>query len=289
MYSYIVENYAGGEYRHYAHYWQPIDMFTAILPHAIHHVLPQPLAHGVAVGVDAEHAEGAGADGVDEFALFDAQVLEVHERADGGKHRQELVGVGDEPVRIKPNVQHLSKLYHTHATRHRYHHRRQRNPAPVAVAQPRTDAVDADVGGDEVEDAEPSDVVERDVEFRHRAHHRVGGEAHHEQPLVHPLVEVVHQHVEEGYQQVEYQEAGGKSARHTPNGHQHLLQGLRCEALVARDQERSPYHNVIELHLQQQLEKFPQGDLLLAHEVAGDEHEAVDACLPPHPQQIKVE
>ena len=43
---------------------------------------------------------------------------------------------------------------------------------------------------------------------------------------------------------------------------------------------------VIEQYLQQEFEELTNGDGGLAHEIASYQHEAVDACLPPHSEDV---
>ena len=288
MYPDVVERGAHGEDRRHACHGEPTGVGAGILSDAVCHVPPEPLAHGVAVGVDAEHAEGACADGVDDAALGDAQILEVHERADGGRHSQQLVGVGNQPIGGQGYWQQLMEPYHAYTAQHRQHYARQCEPSPMVVAQPREETVETDVGRDEIQDTEPRHIVEGDVELGHRAQQCIDREQKQHEPAVHPPVHSLHEHIEEGNEQIEHQEAGGEPRGDAPDGHEHLHQRLRRERLVARNQEGGAYHDVVEFHLQQQLEKLPQRDLLPAHEVARDEHEAVDARLAPHAEQVEV-
>ena len=94
----VIQQDANGEDGEGADYGQHIYIVAGILSNTIHGVSPQPLAHRVAVGVYAEHAEGTGTDGIDDSALLDMQILEIHKRANGGCYCQQLVGVCHPPV-----------------------------------------------------------------------------------------------------------------------------------------------------------------------------------------------
>ena len=144
-----------------------------------------------------------------------------------------------------------------------------------------------DIGRNEIQDAKPRHIVECDMKLGYASHQRICEQQESQQSEMHFLVHILCEQIQEWNQQIEYQETGGEARCHTPNRYQHFYHRLQREAVVTREQKHSSYHHIVEFHLQQEFEEFSQRDLLLAHEVASDEYETVDARLAPHTQQIQ--
>ena len=54
------------------------------MAYAVDHVTPQPLTHGVAVCMDAEHSKGSGSDCINHIAISNLHIFKIQEKTHRG-------------------------------------------------------------------------------------------------------------------------------------------------------------------------------------------------------------
>lgn len=234
MYAHIVDGSTSGKYQQHRRCGIQPCVWGMECTRTIHRVAPQPLAHRVAIGMYEQHAEGACGDSVYPSVVAHAQTLEEHERGNRCGHGKEHVGVGHIPVHIEmvgtDTVSYHDKPKHAE---HRNDYREARNPPPFGCREFRQESVYADVGGDEVKDAEPRHIVHRDVKTIECAHQRVCEQTQrHEQSMLTP-VEMRHENIEERYEQIEHEEAAGEAIGYRPYGQERKHRLSEAEMMVA--------------------------------------------------------
>ena len=94
MYSDVIDEDANGKDSKYASDGIKASIRKIIYAFAIHYILPKPLSHGIAVGMNHQHTECARRYGIDPLVMLHLQILEIHECRDGGDYCQEGVRVG---------------------------------------------------------------------------------------------------------------------------------------------------------------------------------------------------
>lgn len=79
MYSDVIDEDANGKDSKYASDGIKASIRKIIYTFAIHYILPKPLSHGIAVGMNHQHTECARRYGIDPFVMLHLQILEIHE------------------------------------------------------------------------------------------------------------------------------------------------------------------------------------------------------------------
>ena len=82
MYPNIVDKAAYDEYAEDGSWGIQVIICVVIMTNTIHSVLPQPLTHGITIGMNTEYTESGGSYCIDEARLWYAQVLEEHKCCD---------------------------------------------------------------------------------------------------------------------------------------------------------------------------------------------------------------
>ena len=79
VYSDVINKDANGKDGKYASNGIKTRVREVICSFAIHHLLPQPISHGIAIGVNEQNAECTSCNGINPLVMFHLQVLEIHE------------------------------------------------------------------------------------------------------------------------------------------------------------------------------------------------------------------
>lgn len=101
------------------------------------------------------------------------------------------------------------------------------------------------------------------------------------------LIKMCHQDRKEWDAEIEPKEASCEVGLHHSQRNEFEEQFLDGEILIATQHEDREDDDIVQFDFEEQLQELPQGDGRLAHEVACDEHKAVDARLSPHTEDIE--
>lgn len=101
------------------------------------------------------------------------------------------------------------------------------------------------------------------------------------------LIKMCHQDRKEWEAEIEPKEASCEVGLHHSQRDEFEEQFLDGEILIATQHENREDDDIVQFDFEEQLQELPQGDGRLTHEVARDEHKAVDARLSPHAKDVK--
>lgn len=96
---------------------------AAIRAGIIQEIYPQPLAHGVRIGMNHQHAKGGCRHCVNDPVVGNFQVLEQHKGRYCGGYREYLMRIGHKRVMINRTVESVAHPCKDHNTAHSRNHR----------------------------------------------------------------------------------------------------------------------------------------------------------------------
>ena len=269
-----------------------MDHNVSRLIHAdiVAYIAPQPAAHGIAVCMDQQYAEGGSGDCVDNLAVSHLQILEEEERAHGSGDSEDLVGIGNKEVsasEIDSNDS-LRRRDHDHTEPREQQHSRSQCAGELPIIKP-TLRVQTDVRSNDVNHAEPRCVVEHHVCLCKGWQNNIHAHApRHKQQML-PFRQRMDQLIQERNQQIKQEEAARKITRHIEERKQHFQEALNGERLITAEEKYAPNHHCVEVPFPQQPEEFLPRNVGGTHKVPCNQHEAIDARLPaPAEQQEKI-
>ena len=275
---------------HNAHNGMNHDFAVVIRADIITDVPPQPTTHGITVGMNQKNSKRRCRNRIDCFTIPKFQTPEEEEQADPCDQCQNLVGIRyKEIAEPDPFPGHPAEpcQHHNTAPRKRQTGRRQ-PPCDPAVLKPLL-RVQAKIGRNDIQDAEPSDIVERHLSLCKGRQHDIDTQSPCHQKKMFPLRQSMDQLVQKRNQQIEQQKAAYKVVAHRKEREQLLQEALNRKCLIAGQKEHSPKRNIIKVRFSQQFTEFLFCDVGGTHKVSRNHHKAVDSRLSaPTKQEQKV-
>lgn len=266
---------------------QPEPVAAQMAAH-VQHVAPQPVSHRVAVSVDEQHAECPGCDGVDQSVLAHIERTEAQEERHGADDGQHMIGIGNKVVERYRRRGLMPDQRDGQDTSPRQQQAAQRCGCHLFLVVKQLVGMELQVSTDDVDSDIPAEIL-ADAVAKECAKDAVECDQNSDETQVKTLVKNRQQLVDERSEQEQPHKCGCKASAHAVCDIEHRLVQLRqAECLIAAQAEDSEYQYLVELDLKVELQEFCPSESLLAHEVARDEQEAVDARLStPAPQRQK--
>lgn len=276
-----VDAYADREHRKHAADRVQRHEAVRVMPHVVQNVLPQPPAHGVAVGVDQQYAEGGSRDRVDQFTVRNMKIPEKQEGTHAGQQGKERVGIHEEE---RDRTAQLRAEPCRGDDRHDGEQRRcKREPAPQPDAVEPRSRIKADICRDQIQHDEPRDIVHgHAVEG---AEKNVKEAAQQKQKHMLLFVQMPDQDVQKRNEQEKHNKTRGKARCDLRDRYEAKDQAFQRDRLISSRPENAVDHNTVKHPLAKQLREFSRRDMRGTHKISCDQHKAVNPDFAPCAKQ----